>query len=59
MTRVAATIAIWLIAVLVTLAMVKDSGVFTYLWPLYGICMIGSVSIARSALGRRGGEPAI
>lgn len=58
MKHVSATIALWALAILVTLVMVKDAGVFTFLGPLYAVCMIGSVVVVKSALGSRAGEPA-
>lgn len=44
-----AVLALWLIAVVPTLLLVHQTGVFTYLGPLYFICMVGSVYIVRSA----------
>ena len=58
MKHVTATIALWALAILVTLVMVRDAGVFTFLGPLYTICMIGSVVIVRNALQSRASEPA-
>ena len=43
----------WLIAIGGTLAMVTDPGIFTYLGPLYAVCMIGSVVAVRRARGLR------
>ena len=43
-----AVLGLWLLAVVPTLLLVHDSGVFTYLGPLYFICMIGSVYIVRN-----------
>lgn len=34
---------LWLIATATTFLFVKDTGVFTYLGPVYAICTIGSV----------------
>lgn len=42
-------LALWLIAVVPTLLMVHQSGLFTYLGPLYFLCMVGTVYIVRSA----------
>lgn len=44
-----ATLGLWLLAVVPTLLLVHQSGVFTFLGPLYFICMVGSVYIVRSA----------
>lgn len=44
-----ATLALWLIAVVPTLLVVQQSGLFTYLGPLYFLCMVGSVYVVRSA----------
>ena len=44
-----AVLGLWLLAVVPTLMMVHQTGVFTYLGPLYFICMVGSVYIVRSA----------
>ncbi len=44
-----ATLALWLLAVVPTLLLVHQSGVFTYLGPLYFLCMVGSIYIVRNA----------
>jgi hypothetical protein len=44
-----AILGLWLLAVVPTLLLVHQSGLFTYLGPLYFICMVGSVYIIRSA----------
>jgi hypothetical protein len=44
-----AIIGLWLLAVVPTLLIVNQMGVFTYLGPLYFICMVGSLYIVRSA----------
>ncbi len=44
-----AILALWLIAVVPTLLIVHQSGLFTYLGPLYFLCMVGSVYIVRNA----------
>lgn len=44
-----AILGLWAIALVATLALVKETGVFTDLAPLYAICAIGSVLIVRSA----------
>jgi hypothetical protein len=46
------TLAIWLVALLATIGIVKDSGLLTYLLPVFAICMIGSVMVVRKARGR-------
>ncbi len=43
---------LWLLAVVPTLILVHESGLFTYLGPLYFMCMVGSVYIVRSAKRR-------
>jgi len=40
-------LALWLIAIVATLIIVKDASRFTYLAPVYAICMIGSVVTVR------------
>lgn len=50
MKHIVAILALWLIAVVGTVLVVNDAGVFTYLAPLYAICAIGSVFIVRRAL---------
>lgn len=47
-----ATLGLWLLAVVPTLLLVQHSGLFTYLGPLYFLCMVGSVYIVRSAKKR-------
>jgi hypothetical protein len=49
-----AVVVLWLLAVVPTLLVVRQSGLFTYLGPLYFLCMVGSVYIVRSARGGRG-----
>jgi hypothetical protein len=44
-----AVLALWLVAVIPTLLLLRESGLFSYLGPLYFICMVGSVYIVRSA----------
>ena len=44
-----AVLSLWLLAVVPTLVLVHQTGLFTYLGPLYFICMVGSVYIVRSA----------
>ena len=34
---------LWLIAILTTLIIVRDTNLFTYLAPVYFICMVGSI----------------
>lgn len=45
---------LWFIAIVATLVITRDSGLFTYLGPVYAICMIGSVVTVRRARGARG-----
>jgi hypothetical protein len=49
MKHIAAVVALWALAILSTVAIVPDRGVFTYLGPVYAICMIGSVAVVRRA----------
>ncbi len=44
-----AILGLWLLAVVPTLLLIQQTGIFTYLGPLYFICMVGSVYIVRSA----------
>ena len=44
-----AILLLWLLAVVPTLLLLRESGLFTYLGPLYFLCMVGSVYIVRSA----------
>lgn len=52
MKHVVAVLGLWLTAIAGTLAVVKDTGTFTYLGPLYALCMIGSVLTVRDAASR-------
>ncbi len=38
---------LWLIAIVTTVVLIDDFGAFTYLGPVYLICMIGSVVVIR------------
>jgi hypothetical protein len=42
-------LALWLIAIIATLFVVNDKGLFTYLGPVYAICMVGSIITLRNA----------
>jgi hypothetical protein len=53
MKYVLAILSLWLIAIAATLILVGETGVFTYLGPLYVICAIGSIITVRQA--QRGG----
>lgn len=44
-----ATLLLWLLAVVPTLLLVRQTGAFTYLGPLYFLCMIGSMYLVHSA----------
>ena len=44
-----AVLGLWLLAVVPTLLLLRESGLFNYLGPLYFVCMIGSVYIVRTA----------
>ena len=48
-----AVLALWLVAVVPTLLLLQQTGAFTYLGPLYFLCMVGSVYIVRSAKTKR------
>lgn len=45
-------ILLWLLAVVPTLMLIRETGLFTYLGPLYFICMVGTVLVVRSAKRR-------
>jgi hypothetical protein len=42
---------LWMIAILATFLIIKDTGKFTYLAPVYTICMIGSLITIRAKKG--------
>ena len=44
---------LWLLAVVPTLLLLRDTGLFTYLGPLYFLCMLGSIYIVRHAKKRK------
>jgi hypothetical protein len=44
-----AILVLWLLAVVPTFLLLRELGLFTYLGPLYFLCMVGSVYIVRSA----------
>ncbi len=44
-----AVLGLWLLAVIPTFLLMQQSGMFTYLGPLYFICMVGSIYVVRSA----------
>jgi len=47
-----AVAALWVIAIAATIVIVADRSVFSYLGPLYAVCMIGSVVIVKRASAR-------
>ena len=49
---VVVVLVLWMIAILATLLIVKDSGVFTFLGPIYFICMLGCVITVRNAASK-------
>lgn len=49
-----AVLALWLLAVVPTLLILRESEYFSYLGPLYFLCTVGSMYIVRSA--KRGGS---
>lgn len=42
-------LALWLIAIIPTLLLVHETGLFSILGPLYFLCMVGSVYLIRNA----------
>ncbi len=44
-----AILGLWLLAVVPTLILMQKTNLFTYLGPLYFLCMVGSIYIVRSA----------
>jgi len=40
---------LWLIAIVTTVAFTSGTGVFTFLGPVFAICMIGSIVTVRRA----------
>lgn len=44
-----AILALWAISIVATLILLEGTAIFTYLGPVYGMCMIGSVLTVRSA----------
>lgn len=47
-------LALWVVAILSTVFVLRGTGLITVLAPVYAICTIGSVLIVRTAVGRRG-----
>ena len=45
-------LALWLLAVVPTYVFFKNSSYFTFLAPLYFVCMLGTVYIVRQARGK-------
>lgn len=39
---------LWVIAIVATFLIIKDTGKFSYLAPVYSICMIGSIITVRT-----------
>jgi hypothetical protein len=46
---VIATLALWLIAIAATAWVVRETGSFTYLAPVFAVCAIGSVLVVQRA----------
>jgi hypothetical protein len=44
-----AVLGLWLLAVVPTVLLLRETGLFSYLGPLYFIGMVGSVYVVRSA----------
>jgi hypothetical protein len=45
----AVTLLLWLIAILVSLFVTRETGLFSWLGPVFAFCMIGCVLIVRKA----------
>ena len=45
----AVTLLLWLIAILTTLLVTRDTGLFSLLGPVFAFCMIGCVLVVRKA----------
>ena len=50
MKTIIAITVLWLIAIAATFFITRDTGLFTYLGPVYLICMIGSIVIVRKSI---------
>lgn len=48
----AAILVLWLIAILATLYVLRATSLFTYLAPVYAICLIGCLFVLRQARTR-------
>ena len=48
-------VALWAIAIAATMVIVKDSKVFTFLGPIYFVCMLGSVVTVRNVVDKTRG----
>jgi hypothetical protein len=57
MKYVIAVVALWVLAIVATVAIIRERSVFTFLGPLYAICMIGCVRIVQQAQGPRDKAP--
>lgn len=44
-----AILLLWLVAIVPTLLILRQSGLITYLSPLYFMCIVGSIYVVRSA----------
>jgi uncharacterized membrane protein len=53
MKHVLAVLALWLVAIVATIVIVRDAGTLTTLGPVYAVCAIGSVVTVRHAVARR------
>ena len=49
MKYIIAVVVLWALAIVPTVVLLGDREEFTYLGPVYGICMIGSVIVVRHA----------
>ncbi len=52
MKHIVVVVILWCIAIVTTLLLVEKTGVFTYLGPVYFICMLGSIITVRRALAK-------
>lgn len=50
------TIALWMIAIVTTLILTRNNGLFTYLGPVFFICLVGSILTVRAAYRGRYGK---
>jgi hypothetical protein len=51
-----ATLVLWLISILTTMWFVGDAGIFSFLVPVYFMCMLGSIMVVKWAKQSPSGE---